>query len=114
MEVVTEVVCFVPYTPESTLCKEIQRVDDIFAALHDRPRVRFVERPGPTIEDELSRSDPWASDYYCGNPNCTPCCSRAMIKEEKRMRKAAGEGDNKEEGSKDGSGGRGGGGKAKS
>ena len=112
MEVVTEVVCFVPYTPESTLCKEIQRVDDIFAALHDRPRVRFVERPGPTIEDELSRSDPWASDYYCGNPNCTPCCSRSMIKEEKKLRRAAGEGGNKE-GDKDKGGGKGGGGEAK-
>ena len=91
-EIQTEVVCFIPYTPDSNLCRALQKQDDKFAALHRGPRIWFVERLGPTIQDELSRSDPWAADYICGNQECLPCRSRAIIKEEKKLKRAGGGG----------------------
>ena len=35
-------------------------------------RFRMVERRGPTLEQKLRRSNPWAGER-CGRPNCFPC-----------------------------------------
>ena len=95
--VITETICFITYTMESKLCERLQRVDNLFAELHCQPRVRFVERPGDTIERELGRSDPWAGDFFCPRTECLPCNTRRELIEEKRQKRQTGSTQNVQE-----------------
>ena len=60
-----ETVVFVPYTPNSELRNTLQKKDNEYAAMFSCPRVRFVEREGITITEELTASDPWAKETFC-------------------------------------------------
>ena len=55
----TEAVIFVTCTPNGTLRKKLQEVDDRFAALHGSPKMRFVEKSGSQLKDSLANSNPW-------------------------------------------------------
>jgi hypothetical protein len=65
-ENITEATIFVPATPRSSLKEALQKADDLFARAHGQPRIRFIERSGTTIMNELGKSDPWAGQWRCG------------------------------------------------
>ena len=46
------------------------------------PQVRFVERTGTTLIEDLGRSNPWASEWYCPRKDCLPCQGRAFLAQE--------------------------------
>ena len=68
-----ESVIFVPATPMSSLCKQLQRHEDTFCKLNNSPRVRFIERVGNKLITLLCNKDPW-SKAHCGRQDCW-CCS---------------------------------------
>ena len=43
------------------------------------PQVRFVERAGTTIIEELGKNNPWASEWYCPRQDCLPCQGRMEL-----------------------------------
>ena len=47
------------------------------------PSVRFVERGGRTVVDELSKSNPWAKEAACCRKGCLPCWGRGWLETEK-------------------------------
>ena len=57
--VVVETVCFVPFTAGSQLKKQLQEKDDTLGVTLGFPRIRFVERGGTSILDEVGSSSPW-------------------------------------------------------
>ena len=63
---------FVPHTPEGTLARMLQEVDDLFRKGTDLKRIKMVERGGTTLKNILSRSNPWARDG-CERQDCLPC-----------------------------------------
>ena len=89
-EVITETVIYVPHTPRSRLKIALQKADNLFAMMHDRPQLRFAERAGTTIVQECSRSDPWIGQWRCGRAKCLPCRSRDFLKEEEEVAKSQG------------------------
>ena len=80
---VIEAVAFVPYTPRFALKKELQRVDDSIAESLGRPKIRFVERGGGQIIQEVGRPNPWASETECQRNGCEVCKGRRVIGAEK-------------------------------
>ena len=56
---VVEAVCFVPFTPGSRLKTKLQTADDILSQTMDAPRVRFVERGGQSVIEEVGSNNPW-------------------------------------------------------
>ena len=66
-----DVPMFVPCTPGGELAKRMTRME----AMNNQGRsirFRMVEKRGPTLEQKLRRSNPWAGEQ-CGRPNCFPC-----------------------------------------
>ena len=50
------------------------------------PKVRFVERAGLTIMEELGSNNPWSTEWYCPRKDCLPCQGRAFLAEEEAER----------------------------
>ena len=71
-DVKTEGIVFVPCTPRGALVKLLQESDDLFAKLHGLQRVRFIERGGLKLTDQLVRKNPWGSQD-CGRGDCPVC-----------------------------------------
>jgi hypothetical protein len=69
-ERIIEAVVFVPHTCNSTLKKNLQMADNTFAATHNQPRLRFVERSSINVAKEAGRTDCWAGDWICGSSRC--------------------------------------------
>ena len=86
---VVEAVCFVPFTPGSRLKKELQTVDDILSQTMNAPRVRFVERGGQSIIEEVGSNNPWKQEEFCGRDRCGVCEGRVIIGAEKEEETAA-------------------------
>ena len=70
-----ESVFFLPYTPESNLKKQLQRVEDNLMAGRKYGRVRMVERGGDSIENLLCNRKPWNSSP-CSRENCPACLEK--------------------------------------
>ena len=64
-----ETIMFVPYTPNSALCKQLQKIDDDYIEGTKMKRIKMVERVGTMLKDILNRSDPWA-DEGCEMLDC--------------------------------------------
>ena len=60
-----ETVVFIPTTEGSKLKKILQEKDDNLCRIAGSPTVRFVEKGGPTILDQVGRNNPWAGDWFC-------------------------------------------------
>ena len=63
---------FVSTTWMSTLCKALQKQDDLFSKLHKLPRIKFVETGGSKMIQVLGIKNPW-ENTPCGRPECWPC-----------------------------------------
>ena len=78
---------FIPYTVDSWLRKELQRIDDIVGEIMRSPGRRCVERcGGNTVIGLLGSSNPWAQEWMCRRQNCLPCKGRYMLTEEVEAR----------------------------
>ena len=64
-----EGIVFVPCTPRGVLVKELQLREDKFAKLHGLKRVKFVEKGGLKISEQIVKKDPWANKEF-GRPEC--------------------------------------------
>ena len=96
---VIEGVIFIPFTLDSKLREEIQRVEETLTAEMRTPSIRFVERGGESVTQILERNNPWSKESECGRKVCPPCWGRrwiAMKKEEESMRLVSGEGESVE------------------
>ena len=51
------------------------------------PSVRFIEKAGTTVIQDVGQSYPWASDKFCPRTNCWHCQGRYQLlkEEEERM-----------------------------
>ena len=74
-EVKIESVLFCPFTPNSTLKKQLQQEEDRINGIRATCRVRVVERAGPKIGDMLKNNKPWMKDH-CGRQECAPCATK--------------------------------------
>ena len=54
-----ETIIFIPSTPDSILKTSLQNQDNQIAQATNTPQVRFVERAGTTIMEELGRTNLW-------------------------------------------------------
>ena len=43
------------------------------------PKVRFVERAGTTVIEDLGRNNPWAGEWFCPRNDCLPCKGRQIL-----------------------------------
>ena len=90
-----EGVVLVPQTPASRLKEELQAQDEILAAALKIPSLRFVERSGCMIVQDVGQSDPWSRDMYCPRDGCWHCKGRYQIhKETEELAMAKVSGDN--------------------
>ena len=64
---------FVPFTPESALREELQRVEDTLTAEMNTPGIRFVERGRNTVVEVLGRNNTWSKEWECNRKLCPPC-----------------------------------------
>ena len=90
-----ETVIFLPATPNSELKSLLQNQDNILAQATNSPQIRFVERAGTTLMEDLGRNNPWASEWYCPRKDCLPCQGRAFLakeEEEEAIKLVTGEG----------------------
>ena len=88
VKVVEGVIC-IPYTPESHLREELQRVEDVLITEMHTPGLRFVERGGETVTEVLGRNNPWSKESECGRKNCPPCWGRRWLAEKKEKESLA-------------------------
>ena len=58
-----ETVSFVPATPESNLKDRLQKQDNFICLVMNCPQVRFVEKAGTTVIEDLGRNNPWAAEW---------------------------------------------------
>ena len=70
---------FVPATPGSQLKTLLQNQDNLITQAMNYLQVRFVERAGMTVMEELGRNNPWASEWYCPGKDCLLCQGRAFL-----------------------------------
>ena len=68
----TEAVMFVPPTPGQELVKLLQEGDDRAREGTKQRRVKFVERGGETVKDQLCRNNPWGK-RRCERERCLSC-----------------------------------------
>ena len=68
----TETVVFLPATPGSLLKSTLQEHDNNICLATNCPQVRFIERAGVTIMEELGRNNPWAQEWTCLRKDCLP------------------------------------------
>ena len=71
----TEGVLFIPYTPGSSLKKDIQRIEDAACRGRMTGRIRVTERVGRTISAILTNMTPWKREE-CGRELCKTCVSQ--------------------------------------
>ena len=74
-----ETVVFIPATPGSELKARLQRQDNIMCQASNCPKVRFLERAGTTLIEELGKNNPWASEWYCPRQDCLPYQGRMEL-----------------------------------
>ena len=67
-----ETIIFIPATPDSILKTSLQNQDNQLAQATNTPQVRFVERAGTTLMEELGRNNPWSTDWFCPRKDCLP------------------------------------------
>ena len=67
-----EGIIFIPCTPRGELVKELQKIEDIFAKRHGLKRVKFVERGGDTLTEQLTKKNPWGG-VDCERKKCWLC-----------------------------------------
>ena len=82
---VVEGVVFVPFTPESALREELQRVEDTLTAEMNTPGIRFVERGRNTVVEVLGRNNLWSKEGECNRKVCPQCWGRTYIAHRKEM-----------------------------
>ena len=70
-----EGVLYVPYTPQGTLKRSIQKAEDCLLKNSRVGRVRILERLGPKIAEQLCNPTPWTGQH-CGREGCHPCRSK--------------------------------------
>ena len=76
----------------------LQKADDQMTKILDTPAVKFVERGGTTIMEDLGRTNPWSQDWFCPRKECAPCNGRyflAQEEEEETLARVGKEGKNK-------------------
>ena len=73
---------FIPATPGSGLKERLQKQDNIICQASNCPQVRFVERAGTTLMEELGNNNPWANDWFCPRQDCLPCQGRLELAKE--------------------------------
>ena len=86
-----ETVVFIPATPDSILRKSLQQQDNLITQAMDSPMVRFVERSGVKLVDDVGNT---SDDEYCGRIGCMVCEGRAVVggeKEEESARNVGGD-----------------------
>ena len=74
-----EIVVFIPATPGSRLKISSKKQDNMVTQVMTSPQVRFVERAGTTMIEDLGRNSPWASEWYCPRKESLPCQGRAIL-----------------------------------
>ena len=70
---------FVPATHGSQLKTLLQNQDNLITQAMNYPQVRFVERAGMTVMEELGRNNLWASEWYCPRKDCLLCQGRGFL-----------------------------------
>ena len=60
----------------------LQRQDNTICQASNFPQVRFVERAGTTLMEELGNNNPWANDWFCPRQDCLPCQGRLELAKE--------------------------------
>ena len=58
----TETVVFILSTPGSRLKEILQSQDNLITSSMSTPQVRFVERSGTTLMEDLGKNNPWAAE----------------------------------------------------
>ena len=79
-----ETVVFVPSTDKSKLKEILQKADDQMTKILNTPAVKFVERGGTTIIEDLGRTNPWSQDWFCPRKECAPCNGRLFLAQEEK------------------------------
>ena len=74
-----EGVIFVPFTPGSKLRESLQRQDEMLAEALNVPSMRFIEKAGTIVIQDVGQSDPWAVDQFCPRTNCWHCQGRHQL-----------------------------------
>ena len=57
----------------------LQNLDDQLVRILNCPSVKFVERAGNTILEELGSSNPWAREWTYIRKDCLPCLGQSLI-----------------------------------
>ena len=73
-----ERILFCPYTPNSALKKELQKIEDFMNGTQKTGKVRIVERAGPKMSTLLSNRTPRKKER-CGREDCPPCEKKIWI-----------------------------------
>ena len=81
-----EGVFFVPHTAGSKLKKALQSQNEHLAQSLKVPSLRFVERSGTTIIEDVGQSDPWALDKCFERGDCWHCRGRLQLLQEAEER----------------------------
>ena len=79
-----ESVLFVPYTRNSELKKEMQKMEDGTIRRELTGKIRVVERMGKNIKELVCRMSPWKKDK-CVRTCCEPCIARGGACKEKNV-----------------------------
>ena len=74
-------VVFVPYTPNSTLAKELRKIEETMMMLTGT-RMKIVEKAGRQLKQLLVNSNPWAGQD-CSREECLICQTREEMGEGK-------------------------------
>ena len=69
-----ETVMFIPSIPHIKLMKNFKKKDREFRKGTAMKRIKFVERAGISLQDELVSGNPW-KDIKCGREKCFVCRS---------------------------------------
>ena len=67
-------VIFIPFTPNSSLAKELREVEDYMEKLTGS-RIKIVEKAGVQIKQVLVKGNPWAGTN-CAREDCLICKTR--------------------------------------
>ena len=73
-----EGILFCPYTPNSALKKELNKVEEFMNGNRKTGRIRIVERAGPKMGQLLTNKNPWKKEW-CNREGCAPCSTKHGI-----------------------------------
>ena len=73
-------------TPGSKVRDSLQKQDKMMAQALNVPSVRFVEKAGTTILQDVGQSDSWAKERFCPRKNCWHCQGRHKLLQEEEER----------------------------